>query len=122
MKAILYTLLIVVILGGICVVTCPDQEAHSTALKNLWNKLVTEELSQGADEEDAVLVAFGSVLGTGIGGMVIDNMLNVDNYFVCSVGTITYDGEKQIVSVGVLNHVFTADDEKVLQMAEKLFN
>lgn len=120
MKAILYTLLIVVILGGICVVTCPDQEAHSTALKNLWNKLVTEELSQGADEEDAVLVAFGSVLGTGIGGMVIDNMLNVDNYFVCSVGTITYDGETQVVSVGVLNHVFTADDKKVIQLAEEM--
>ena len=81
---------------------------------------MTEELSQGADEEDAVLVAFGSVLGTGIGGMVIDNMLNVDNNFVCSVGTITYNGETQIVSVGVLNHVFTADDKKVLQLAEEM--
>ena len=122
MKGILYTLLVLIMLGGVCVVTCPDQEAHATALKSLCNRLITEELSQGTDEGDAGWVAFGSMLGTGIGGMVIDNMLNVDNYFVCSIGTITYDGETQIVSVGVLNHVFTADDEKVLQMSEKLFN
>lgn len=119
MKAIFYILLIVLILGGICVATCPDSEAHSEALKDLINQVITAELS--VEEEDADLVMLGSMIGTGIGGMVIDNMLNVDNYFVCSIGTITYDGETQIVSVGVLNHVFTADDEKVLQMAEEFF-
>lgn len=122
MKAILYTLLVLIILGGICVVTCPDHEAHSTALKNLCNRMLTEKLSQGATEEEAGWVAFGSMLGTGIGGFVIDNMLNVENYFVCSIGTMTYDGETKIVSVGMLNHVFTADDEKVLQMADEVFD
>ena len=122
MKAILYTLLVLIILGGICVVTCPDHEAHSTALKNLCNRMLTEKLSQGATEEEAGWVAFGSMLGTGIGGFVIDNMLNVENYFLCSIGTMTYDGETKIVSVGMLNHVFTADDEKVLQMADEVFD
>lgn len=122
MKAILYTLLVLIILGGICVVTCPDHEAHSIALKNLCNRMLTEKLSQGATEEEAGWVAFGSMLGTGIGGFVIDNMLNVENYFVCSIGTMTYDGETKIVSVGMLNHVFTADDEKVLQMADEVFD
>ena len=122
MKAILYTLLVLIILGGICVVTCPDHEAHSTALKNLCNRMLTEKLSQGATEEEAGWVAFGSMLGTGIGGFVIDNMLNVENYFLCSIGTMTYDGETKNVSVGMLNHVFTADDEKVLQMADEVFD
>ena len=120
MKAILYTLLVLIILGGICVVTCPDHEAHSTALKNLCNRMLTEKLSQGATEEEAGWVAFGSMLGTGIGGFVIDNMLNVENYFLCSIGTMTYDGETKIVSVGMLNHVFTADDKKVIQLAEEM--
>ena len=63
----------------------------------------------------------GSMIGTGIGGLVIDNMLKVDNYFVCSVGTITYEGETKIVSVGLLNHVFTADDEDVMEASEDIF-
>ena len=120
MKAIFYTLLIIIILGGICVATCPDREAHSAALKDLVNQVITAELS--GEEEDAGLVAFGSMIGTGLGGLVIDNMLNVENYFVCSIGSVTYDGEAQTVSVGLLNHVFTIDKEKALQMAEEFFN
>ena len=43
MKAILYTLLALLILGGICVATCPDKEAHSAALKDLVNQVITTE-------------------------------------------------------------------------------
>lgn len=108
MKAVLYILLIVIVLGGICIVTCPDRDAHSDALKDSLNKMLTAELSQEVkDEEDASIAMVGSMLGTGIGGLVIDNILNVENYFVCSIGTVTYDGETKVVSVGFLNHVFT---------------
>lgn len=59
----------------------------------------------------------GSMIGTGIGELVIDNMLKVDNYFVCSIGTITFDGETKVVSVGVLNHVFTPGKEDLKKAA-----
>ena len=77
MKAVLYTLLVLLILGSVCVATCPDREAHSEALKGLVNQVVTSELS--GEEEDAGLVMFGSVIGTGLGGLVIDNMLNIED-------------------------------------------
>lgn len=118
MKAVLYTLLALLILGGICVATCPDREAHSEALKDLVNQVITAELS--GEEEDAGLVMFGSMIGTGLSGLVIDNMLNVEDYF-CSIGTATYDGETHVVSVGLLNHVFTIDEEKAAQIAGELF-
>ena len=122
MKGFFYTLLILLAVAGICVMTCPDRNAHSDALKDLLNTAITSELSKDIEtEEDAGLVAFGSVLGTGIGGWVIDNMLTVENYFVCSVGYITYDGETNVVSLGVLNHVFTPDDEKILEKAKEIF-
>lgn len=54
---------------------------------------------------------------TDMGGLVIDNMLKVDNYFVCSIGTITYDGETRGVSIGVLNHVFTPDEKDLKEVA-----
>ena len=123
MKAFLYVILAVIILGGICVATCPDQDAHSEALKNLLNKTITAELSKDVStEEDAGWAMFGSMIGTGLGGLVIDNILSVENYFVCSIGTITYGGETRIVSVGLLNHVFTMRDKQVLQSAEDIFN
>lgn len=114
MKAIFYTLLIILILGGICVATCPDKDAHSEALKDLLNQVITEELSAG--EEDAGLAMLGSMIGTGLGGLVIDNMLKVENLFVCSVGTITYEGQTHVVSIGLMNHVFTLEKDKARQM------
>ena len=119
MKAVLYTLLALLILGGICMATCPDREAHSEALKDLVNQVITAELS--GEEEDAGLAMFGSMIGTGLSGLVIDNMLNVEDYLVCSIGTATYDGETHVVSVGLLNHVFTIDEEKAAQIAGELF-
>ena len=123
MKPLLYFSLAVIILGGVCVATCPDHDAHSEALKNLLNKTLTAELSKDVStEEDAGWAMFGSMIGTGIGGLVIDNILSVENYFVCSIGTITYGGETRIVSVGLLNHVFTMRDKQVLQATEDIFN
>lgn len=101
--------------------TCPDREAHSEALKDLVNQVITAELSSEEEEEDADLVMFGSMIGTGLSGLVIDNMLNVEDYLVCSIGTATYDGETHVVSVGLLNHVFTIDEEKAAQIAGELF-
>ena len=116
LKKFLLFILVLVIIAGVCVVTCPDKAAHCKALKDVLNTVLTEELS--SDESDADLVMFGSMIGTGLGGLVIDNMLKVDNYFVCSVGTITYDGETKVVSVGVLNHIFTPDKEDLKKAAE----
>lgn len=120
MKKLLLFILIVVAVAGVCVVTCPDKEAHSEALKDLVNTVLTEELAEGENETDAGFVAFGSMLGTGIAGIVLDNTLKVENYFVCSVGTITFDGKTKIVSIGILNHVFTADKEDFKQALESL--
>ena len=115
MKKLLLFILILVAVAGVCVVTCPDKAAHSEALKDLVNTVLAEELAEGVSETDAGFVAFGSMLGTGIAGIVLDNTLKVENHFVCSVGTITYAGKTKIVSIGILNHVFTADKEDFKQ-------
>lgn len=120
MKKLLLFILILVAVAGVCVVTCPDKAAHSEALKDLVNTVLTEELAEGVSETDAGFVAFGSMLGTGIAGIVLDNTLKVENHFVCSVGTITYAGKTKIVSFGILNHVFTADKEDFKQALESL--
>lgn len=113
MKKFLISVLILVAVTGVCIVTCPDKASHAETLKNVVNTALNEELSDG--ETDSPLVMLGTMIGSGIGGLVIDNMLKVDDYFVCSVGTMSFDGETKVVSVGILNHVFTPDKEDLKQ-------
>lgn len=121
MKGLLYTFFIVFALACVCVVTCPDRNDHSDALKQLINTIMTDELSKDVEtEEDAGWAMIGSMFGTGIGGLVIDNILKVDNYFVCSIGTITYEGECRMVSLGIMNHVFTIPEDKAREAAANL--
>lgn len=119
MKKFGYTLLILFVLACVCVVTCPDKKAHSDALKELLNTVLTEELSGDSEEDGLTIVA--SMIGTGIGGALIDNLLKVDNYFVCSIGKVTYKGETNIVTFGIMNHVFTIDREDALRKAEGIY-
>lgn len=114
MKKIVIFLLILVAAAAVCVVSCPDKSAHSEALEEVLHAAISEELSDGGNSEDNYgMVEFLSALGKGIGGFVLDSVLKVENYFVCSVGTISYKGETKVVSVGILNHVFTPDKEKL---------
>ena len=121
MKGLLYTFLVLLGLACVCVVTCPDKDAHSDALKQLLYTVMTEELYKDVEtDEDAGWAMLGSMFGTGIGGLMIDNMLKVDNYFVCSIGTMTFDGETKIVSLGLMNHVFTIPEDEAREAASDL--
>ena len=118
MKKFLIIILILVVAAGTCVVSCPDKTAHTEALKGVLNAAFTEELDDGKSDDG--LVMLGSMIGAGIGGIVIANMLKVDNYFVCSVGTITFDGKTRVVSVGVLNHVFAPGEDGLRKAVKDL--
>lgn len=121
MKGLIYTFLVLLGLTCVCVVTCPNKSAHSEALKNLLNTVMTEEMNNSVEtDEDAGWAMLGSMIGTGIGGLMIDNMLKVENYFVCSVGTMTFDGETKIVSLGLMNHVFTISEDEAKEAASDL--
>ena len=56
MKGLLYTLLVLLAVAGVCVVTCPDKDAHSDALKDLLNTAMTSELSKEVTNEEKLSV------------------------------------------------------------------
>lgn len=118
MKAVLYVILILVIAAGACALTCPDREDHVNALENVLQRTIDKELSGTSDFKDDPLVSFyGSALLSGVFGSFIDSMLMVDNYFIFSIGSISYGGEIRTVSVGVFNHVFTASADQLAEEA-----
>lgn len=108
MKKFFITLLVLLGIAAVGVVTCPDKQAHKDAIMSLFNSKLNQELS---GEDDGVAI-FGAAIGSRIIEVVIDNRLDVKNYFVFSLGQLEKDGGPQTISIGVLGHVFTTSKEE----------
>ena len=84
--------------------TCPAKQDHQEAVKEEVNKLLEK-----ATDSDDFFGAFGKMFTTSITSMAVDNLLDVHNYVLWSVGEVHYAGRTKKVSFGILNHVFTFD-------------
>lgn len=115
----LLTLLVIVALFGAAVISCPDKAAHEEALQNLVKSTVTASLATEDDAEG--LIPLMSYIAGGLSSLAFQGILYVDNYFVCSVGSINYDGNKEVVTFGVFNHVFTVPNKELRQRLEQDF-
>lgn len=114
MKSFLSIILIMIVIAGVCIVSCPKHEEHSKALMKEINKAIENEFSNNTYNENEKAVAFfTTTLCSGISEFIIERKLTVENYFLFSIGKITYDGETNIVSLGILNHVFTGLNEDI---------
>lgn len=116
-KTLAFIVFIAIVLVG--VVTCPPKDAHQDALMKLVNVALDTELSKNtSSEEEKGWALLGSMIGSGIAELVIDKKLVIDNYFVCSIGRIVFEGEEKVVSVGLFNHVFTMSEDKLKKELE----
>ena len=106
MKNFLLTILIIISLAGVCIISCPKHDEHSKALTQEINSAIDSKFSKEAESDNEIAV-FASTLCSALSGFIIDKKLSVDNYFLFSVGKINLDGETKVISIGVLNHVFT---------------
>lgn len=107
-KKLYFIIGIVAVVVALLVVTCPSRESHREAVKDVVREAIGKEI--GGDKNTwSMIGAFfaGSLMNT-----VVDNMLEVDNYGVCSVGRTHVGGKSKTLSFGILGHVFTfsADD------------
>jgi len=113
MKAFFYILLILVIISATCVVTCPDKEAHTEALMDVLTDVMEEEMGDEMTENALNLTI--SSMAIGLGKMIVKNNMEVDNYLLFSVGK----AGDNVVSVGVMNHVFTISKEELQKKLEE---
>ena len=120
MRNFLLFTLIIVFISGFCVISCPDKEAHSEAIMENVNELIDEEATKDVtNESEKTLALLASSLVSGISNLVIDSRLSVDNYFLFSIGRVTFEGKSQIVSIGLLNHDFTDINDNLKKEIEK---
>ncbi len=110
----LITLLVVIGIIVAAVLTCPKKDQHVATLSDRLSSVMNSQLTEESDEFETLGVLLGSALATPI----IRNFISVDDYIVCSVGKYTYQGEEQIVSLGVFGHVFTVSKERIEEIVK----
>lgn len=109
MKKFLKFLLVAGIVA-VCIVTCPEKEAHKDALKSVINSALDDEIGKVSDNEGINKV--GSAISSFVVEIALDSKLEVKNYFVCSLGQFDTDEGVRTVSLGLLGHVFTMSEEQ----------
>ena len=94
-------------------VTCPDKEKHVKAVSDTLSVLLNDQVN--GDDDDWEML--GAMLGNKIVGAVLQNNMYVDNYVIFNIGKFSFNGEDNVVSIGMFNHVFTTSREKVRERA-----
>lgn len=111
MKTPLKVFIVLLAVGLVAVVTCPDKQAHKDAIMDVVNQKINEGLHTDDQSLQGLSALFGSI-GSGIAGGIVNNRLVVKNNFLWSTGEIqNLDGRYNLVSVGVFGHVFTFNKE-----------
>ena len=105
MKKLIKTILVLAILAGVMLFTCPEEEKH---VEKLTQEIVKS--SQENNEDAGFLESIGNAIAGTISEKVVHlyvkNQLKVENYTLLNVGRMKYDGENRVVTIGVFNHVF----------------
>lgn len=88
-------------------VTCPTKQEHYDALSQAITDTVDEKLAEETTESIGALTKLGYWAAEKMMYIYLDRALKVDNYLFFSVGELRYQGEDNIVSIGLFRHVFT---------------
>lgn len=126
-KRFIVFLLVLLFIAIAMVITCPEKNAHKTKVSEKLSEIFDKELkSDIKNDDDLSGAAIGSALGSAFGSilinMIVDQNLEVESYYVCSMGKMTIDGQTSPVSIGVFNHVFLLNDFDFEDVKEVLRN
>ena len=109
MKKLLFFIVLLVVIGVGLVATCPSREAHLEAIKGITSSVVNSEMDKSAI--DGALASIGTAVAVSAVDAYLNSSLIIRDHTFYNVGVINYEGEFQMVSVGVCNHVFTISEE-----------
>lgn len=114
MKKLIRTILLLAALVTTLVITCPTTNDHKETLtqeiSNAWK-------SEHIGNSDNLLGALGGLLSDNVVKLFVNTYLIVEDYKVVSIGTLYYDGEQHIATIGLLNHVWCLVEDNDLMDA-----
>jgi hypothetical protein len=105
MKRLIKTLIVLVILAGVMLLTCPAEEKHVEKLtQEILNS--SQEDNEDADFLESIGNAIAGTISEAVVKVYVKSQLKVEYYYVLNVGKMYYEGEKRVVTIGVFNQVF----------------
>ena len=111
MKNLIKTILVIGIIAGIMLFTCPEEEKHIDKVTKEFVHMAQEDVGANSSEagvlEELIGEAIGSSISESLIHLYVKNTLKVDDYKVVTVGKMTYEGDDRIVTIGVLGRVFS---------------
>lgn len=106
MKKLFITLVILGIVCGSLIATCPDAQQHRDVVNSRLENATTAYLQDQGLQTDG----WGGLLSSTIGGLVgklnLASQMDVKDYALFSVGSVETSKGNQVISIGILKHVF----------------
>lgn len=98
--------------------TVPDKVAHKEAMMKAVKEYVEEEVENRGFDDNIL-----TNLGKGVVNKTIETALNaklrVKNYYLWNTTYVRLQGKEQLLSVGLLGHVFTFDKQMLREKLEE---
>ena len=120
MKKFLIFLGIIAIIAVALMVTTPDRQQHVDTIKSVMTGAVNAELRE--NNIDGPWASIASVAATTAVDKYLNTSFLVRDHRFYSLGFIDYNGEFQMISVGVFNHVYTLNEDQAREMIKKKLN
>lgn len=106
MKKLVRFIIVIGIIAGVMLFTCPEEAKHVDKLTQEIVKSTQGEQNDDADFLEELGNALVGTISEKVVRIYVKNQLQVEDYKVLNVGKMYYDGEKRVVTIGAFNHVF----------------
>lgn len=116
MKKFLIFIGIIAAIAIALMATTPDKQQHHDTIKEVLSRAVNAELRD--NNIDGAVASIGSVFAMNAVDEFLNRSLLIRDHRFYNIGVIDYDGEFQMVSVGVFNHVYTFDENQARELIE----
>jgi preprotein translocase subunit YajC len=112
-KGVLILLVVLVAIFGL-ILTCPNKEDHQSAIATQ----VTDIIKNDSVASSTGIGALGTTVVIKLIEAAVSNVVTVNNDFLFSIGSVKYNNERAVVSIGILHHVFCLFDKSDLEKFE----
>ncbi len=113
----LLTIIIFLLVAVLMTQTLPDKKAHKAAMMEAVKDYVDEEAQNRLG--DNILADLSKVFANNSIKAVLSVKLKLHNYYLFNTTSMRIDGKDQLMSVGLLGHVFTFDKEMLRERLEE---
>lgn len=100
-------LILIFLILFIAILTNPNKEFHKSNIKlRVYKELNIDTLQKESNNIFDMLKDISNSFGKSMVDNTVDNLLQVDNYYVFSFTKVDYQGQSKIIGIGAFNQIF----------------